>query len=356
MFCPECKAEYRQGFTRCADCEVDLVETEQDARRSRRAADEAVSGDLAVQVWHGADPHFYLGVLEYLAVARGMPCSGRPVNPPEYESFEQQPTGSFSPPEFEIRVLKENFALAKWMLDSWKEKYDESKAEEEQIARGTLEEFPEYEEQADEQAANQEVQPEGECPLCGEDFHARLQTCPDCEVRLRTETEKKDGTNSGRLLCNLPHPDFYGELRNALLRAGIPFNCRAYQDGSIRKSLDLVVLEVDFKRATELMAQLLQYREFGEGLARSSQPDPRDSYWTKQAGERGWYPEDLTVLAWQGKNFITLNAVGMTLREHRISYRVESPEPGSAKVLVHAEDEPEAREVLKDIVREPVSG
>jgi hypothetical protein len=25
MFCPVCKAEYRQGFTRCADCEVELV-------------------------------------------------------------------------------------------------------------------------------------------------------------------------------------------------------------------------------------------------------------------------------------------------------------------------------------------
>jgi len=25
MFCPECKAEYRQGFTICADCEVPLV-------------------------------------------------------------------------------------------------------------------------------------------------------------------------------------------------------------------------------------------------------------------------------------------------------------------------------------------
>ena len=25
MFCPECKAEYRSGFTRCADCNVELV-------------------------------------------------------------------------------------------------------------------------------------------------------------------------------------------------------------------------------------------------------------------------------------------------------------------------------------------
>jgi hypothetical protein len=27
MFCPQCQAEYRQGFTVCADCDVDLVHT-----------------------------------------------------------------------------------------------------------------------------------------------------------------------------------------------------------------------------------------------------------------------------------------------------------------------------------------
>jgi hypothetical protein len=26
MFCPNCRAEYRRGFTRCSDCGVDLVE------------------------------------------------------------------------------------------------------------------------------------------------------------------------------------------------------------------------------------------------------------------------------------------------------------------------------------------
>lgn len=25
MFCPECRAEYRPGFTHCTDCDVDLV-------------------------------------------------------------------------------------------------------------------------------------------------------------------------------------------------------------------------------------------------------------------------------------------------------------------------------------------
>ena len=27
MFCPECKAEYRRGFTKCRDCDVELVDT-----------------------------------------------------------------------------------------------------------------------------------------------------------------------------------------------------------------------------------------------------------------------------------------------------------------------------------------
>ena len=26
MFCPQCKAEYRAGFLRCSDCQVDLVD------------------------------------------------------------------------------------------------------------------------------------------------------------------------------------------------------------------------------------------------------------------------------------------------------------------------------------------
>ncbi len=26
MFCPECKAEYRDGFTTCSDCDVELVD------------------------------------------------------------------------------------------------------------------------------------------------------------------------------------------------------------------------------------------------------------------------------------------------------------------------------------------
>jgi hypothetical protein len=38
MYCPQCKAEYRQGFTRCSDCDVDLVDTlPQESERTGQA-------------------------------------------------------------------------------------------------------------------------------------------------------------------------------------------------------------------------------------------------------------------------------------------------------------------------------
>lgn len=51
MFCPVCKAEYRDGYTHCADCDVDLVE-------SLQPASDAGEHDPFVQVssarWNSA--------------------------------------------------------------------------------------------------------------------------------------------------------------------------------------------------------------------------------------------------------------------------------------------------------------
>lgn len=44
MFCPKCKSEYRQGFYKCADCDVYLV-----SELTQASADD--SGDEFVQVF-----------------------------------------------------------------------------------------------------------------------------------------------------------------------------------------------------------------------------------------------------------------------------------------------------------------
>jgi hypothetical protein len=57
MFCPQCKAEYRPGFTRCADCDVDLVyELE-----SNSLAEERVRDAFRV-IWRGVRQESCLGV------------------------------------------------------------------------------------------------------------------------------------------------------------------------------------------------------------------------------------------------------------------------------------------------------
>ena len=53
MFCPQCQAEYRQGFTRCADCDVDLVyELAGEASGAPPNIGEARETDLQV-IWKG---------------------------------------------------------------------------------------------------------------------------------------------------------------------------------------------------------------------------------------------------------------------------------------------------------------
>jgi hypothetical protein len=61
MFCPQCKAAYRQGFSRCADCEVELVD-----ELPRHAIVAPMPGDPEdshedpfCSFWKGEDPRIH---------------------------------------------------------------------------------------------------------------------------------------------------------------------------------------------------------------------------------------------------------------------------------------------------------
>src|SRR5882762_3812390 len=70
MYCPQCKGEYRQGFTRCSDCDVELVENYVEAFRHPLARKVAVGDEYGARLWHGGDPHFYVGLLWSLSGTR----------------------------------------------------------------------------------------------------------------------------------------------------------------------------------------------------------------------------------------------------------------------------------------------
>ncbi len=62
MFCPICKSEYRDGFTRCSDCDADLVSNLQSSSHE--------SSELfAKLVWSGADHFKFAGVKAVLEEA-----------------------------------------------------------------------------------------------------------------------------------------------------------------------------------------------------------------------------------------------------------------------------------------------
>lgn len=71
MYCPQCKAEYRQGFTRCADCDVELVHEPPPAAHGLGATGEASSHsedseDPFCSFWRGDDPRLHAELCELL--------------------------------------------------------------------------------------------------------------------------------------------------------------------------------------------------------------------------------------------------------------------------------------------------
>jgi hypothetical protein len=70
MFCPQCQAEYRPGFTRCADCDVDLVyELPKTALvAAQRPPDYEDPGeDPFVSFWKGEDPRIHAELCQLLS-------------------------------------------------------------------------------------------------------------------------------------------------------------------------------------------------------------------------------------------------------------------------------------------------
>ena len=61
MFCPQCKAEYRPGFTHCSDCDVDLVE--------KLPEEEPLSGEEVTLLWWCNDERECVGVCRDLKKA-----------------------------------------------------------------------------------------------------------------------------------------------------------------------------------------------------------------------------------------------------------------------------------------------
>src|SRR6266571_1550661 len=114
MFCPQCKAEYRQGFTRCADCGVELV-------HGLPGAEEGASNDMRagtlVPLWEGEDLALHTTLLEELEAA-GIRYYDRPMGVypgvRRWDPFPIQPMTRFG---YQVAVLSADLPSAEKTLE-----------------------------------------------------------------------------------------------------------------------------------------------------------------------------------------------------------------------------------------------
>jgi hypothetical protein len=66
MICPQCKAEYRQGFTECSDCHISLVAS---LPKTEDVDSKTISSGPLVPLWEGEDLALHASLLEELDAA-----------------------------------------------------------------------------------------------------------------------------------------------------------------------------------------------------------------------------------------------------------------------------------------------
>ena len=114
MFCPLCKAEYREGVYRCADCDIPLVYSLPD-ERGGKADSQQTGQELTALLTGEEDPVFLTALLSALDEA-GIP---------HYEAAIHDHEASFSNPfpsrhrfgrGYEVSVLRSDVQAAKRVL------------------------------------------------------------------------------------------------------------------------------------------------------------------------------------------------------------------------------------------------
>jgi hypothetical protein len=114
MFCPQCRAEYRPGFTHCTDCDVDLVEAL--PASETEVSKTLPSGSLEI-LWEGDDLALFESLLDRLEDA-GIRHFDQPLSiypgVRRRDNFPVQPLMRFG---YQVAVLSSDLVSARQILE-----------------------------------------------------------------------------------------------------------------------------------------------------------------------------------------------------------------------------------------------
>jgi len=143
MFCPLCKAEYREGFYRCADCNVALVNSLPDERGGNTHSQET-GQELTALLTREEDPVFLTALLSALDES-GIPHREIAIHDYGASLSSPFPSRHRFGPGYEVRVLRSDVRAAERVLIALEEKAVEPPAEGQKASEPQTAEFEDRE-------------------------------------------------------------------------------------------------------------------------------------------------------------------------------------------------------------------
>src|SRR6266404_2373752 len=201
------------------------------------------------------------------------------------------------------------------------------------------------------------------CPACKAEYRQGFTRCADCDVdlvdTLAQESERTGQAN--RIIWMGDNQETCVALCLRLKDEGIRYQVtEGMRSRNARMTVtwkyELAVPAEDEKKAKEVLEESSELTEEDEDQALLEWPGGDES--TQGAVRKGssyldpWHPEDATVEVFAETPTFESDLIEMSLKENQIRARIEVQGDGLKKVFVFPEDEPAAREIIREIVED----
>lgn len=361
MFCPLCQSEYRQGFTRCADCGLDLVSS-LDLPEVRENPPELF--------WTGRDEELFDLLVTGLRDA-AIPCAAKSL-PRTFIARELLPDAEISVRRFDFEAAQRiAVALVQDPRRPLRGVQSCPSCNAECLVGAakcpacgaTL--IVEVERPSGPASKPVPLHRDLVCPLCAAEFGSDSAHCSECGVELIGWEEAQEPIDPNHaaealeIVWRGSDPFAVSRVLAELRAGGIPHEVTgtrehlAFELGMPRPRYKVVVFQSDLQEACSLIASIEESLPFklstpGQRALEqeAARPDPGAG---TAPSTRSWKPREATLEIWSGSDTAFAGMLHSSFSENDLRCRIKDESPGPMRLFVRPEDADRAREILREI-------